>query len=121
MPELLILGGGALIVVVDLLFNIVLDWYFIDAVTWMLPAAAALTFVLSRFLGRALPMDYTKLLILAGVFLGAIGVRDLVWDVVVLARRSRVSVEFILPAFLLYVGIVLVFLGAWRLWRGRAA
>jgi len=118
----MILGGGLLIVVVDLTFNIVLDWYFIDAATWTLAAAALLTVVLFRFMNMALPVDYTKLLVLAGVFLGAIGVRDLVWDVIVLARRSSAaSVEYLLPALGLYVGIALVFLGAWRLWRGRTA
>ena len=120
--ELMILGGSLLILVVDLVFSIVLDWYFIDELTFLLAAVALIAVVMTRFLRMSLPVDYSLLLVGSGLLLGVLGVRNLVWDLFIVGRRSSAQdVEYLLPALLLYVGIALVFFGAWRLWRGRTA
>jgi hypothetical protein len=116
--ELLIAGGGALIVLTDIVFAL-LGPYSFSNVIWTAGAVALVAVLLVRFGRMTLPFRYEAVLVMAGLVAVLGGVRDLLYDLRFIPGRS-LEVTYYLGMVGLYVGVVLMGLGAWMLWR-RAA
>jgi hypothetical protein len=117
--ELLIAAGSLIILAVDLVFGVLGDYGFSNII-W---AAAAASLILILANGRARRMSFSRptyegmLLVLAALAL-AMGVRELIADVVFIPGRN-LSATFWLGFVGLYAGIAIMAFGAWRLWSAR--
>jgi hypothetical protein len=117
--ELLIAAGSLIIVAVDLVFGVLGDYGFSNII-W---AAAAASLILILANGRAQRMSFSRqtyegmLLVLAALAL-AMGVRELIADVVFIPGRN-LGATFWLGFVGLYAGLAIMAFGAWRLWSAR--
>jgi hypothetical protein len=114
--ELLVGGGALLIVLGELVFGVVTRDYSLGQLPWAL-AAVALIVVALRATGRSFPAADT-ILIVAGLAMALIGVRDLLYDV---RDLSGESTTWYLGFVAYYVGVALMAAGAWMVWRKRPA
>jgi hypothetical protein len=114
--EMLVGGGALLIVVAELVFGVVTRDYSLGQLPWAL-AAIALIVVALRATGRTFPAHET-ILIVAGLTMAVIGVRDLLYDV---RSLSGESTTWYLGFVAYYLGVVLMAVGAWMVWRRRPA
>jgi hypothetical protein len=114
--ELLVGGGALLIVVGELVFGVVTRDYSLGQLPWAL-AAIALIVIAVRASGRTFPA-YDTILVVAGLAMAVIGVRDLLYDVRSLTGEST---TWYLGFVAYYVGVALMAVGAWMVWRRRPA
>jgi hypothetical protein len=116
--ELYVLGGGLLVLVSDLVFDI-FGAYSFSHIIWAAAAAAILMVVLA---GRMSASARTARLLA----IGAVGValyataRNLLLDILFIPGRS-LDVTYFLGALALYVGVAVMAWGAYELWRSRSA
>lgn len=114
--ELLVGAGALLLVACDLIFGLITRDFSLGQLPWAL-AAIALLVVALRALGRTFPAHET-ILILTGLAIAVIGVRDLIYD---LRSISGESTTWYLGFVVYYLGVALMAAGAWILWRRRPA
>jgi hypothetical protein len=114
--ELLVGAGALLILIGELVFGVVTRDYSIGQLPWAL-AAVALIVVAVRASGRTFPASDT-ILVVAGLGMAVIGVRDLLYDV---RSLSGESTTWYLGFVVYYLGVVLMAVGAWMVWRRRPA
>lgn len=119
-PELLIVGGGLLILLVDIIFGMFGPFSFSNII-WVAAAVAVVAAVLVRFGRMTLPFPYESLLVAAGFLAALSGVRDLIYDLLFISRPGGASTGYMLGAVGLYLGVALMAVGAWLLWRRRPA
>jgi hypothetical protein len=113
----LLLGAGALLIVAgELIFGVVTQDFSLGQLPWAI-AAIALIIVALRVTGRSFPA-YETILVLAGLSMAVIGVRDLLYD---LRNLSGESTTWYLGFVAYYVGIALMAAGAFISWRKRPA
>ena len=116
--ELYVLGGGLLVLLSDLVFD-VFGAYSFSHIIWAAAAAAILMVVLA---GRMSTSGRTARLLA----IGAVGValyataRNLLLDLLFIPGRS-LDVTYFLGAAALYVGVAIMALGAWEMWKTRSA
>lgn len=116
----LLVGAGALILVVgDLIFGLVTRDYSLGQLPWAV-ALVALVAILLHLRGMNLPVSYEGILVLAGLTIALIGVRDLLYDLRYLSG-NQVDVTYYLGMLAYYLGVVLMAVGAWMVWRRRPA
>lgn len=113
--ERLIALSAALILLVDLLGNIILEDYSFSRIVWIAALLIVVAVVLRRFRDAALPMDYTWLMIVLGFIAGAVIARELVANLgnSYLDRGGGGRVLF---ALLLYTAGALALVGTTLLW-----
>ena len=117
--ELLVLAGSVVLVVGDLIFGLVTRDYSLGQLPWAI-ALVALVAILLHLRGMNLPVSYEGILVLAGLTIALIGVRDLLYDVRYLSG-NKVDATYYLGMLAYYLGVVLMAVGAWMVWRRRPA
>ncbi len=116
--ELYVLGGGLLVLLSDLVFDIFGSYSF-SHIIW----AAALAAMLMVVLGGRMSSSGRTARLLA---IGAVGValyataRNLLLDILFIPGRG-LDVTYFLGAVALYVGVAVMAWGAYELWRSRSA
>jgi hypothetical protein len=116
--ELMVGGGALLVALADILFGIVAQDYFVGSVAWTLATVTLVAIVGARFMNMALPLALETILVLGGLAAGLNGVRDLLLD---LRALNNYGTTDYLGMVFYYVGVALMFLGAWMLSRRRPA
>jgi hypothetical protein len=121
--EIFIAAGALLILITDVVF-VIFGSYSFSNVIW---AAAATSLVLVLTHGRVAMMgwavsNYSTLLSLGVLVAVLVAIRELVRDLIAVSGAlGGISVGFLLGMVGLYVGVVLMALGGWQLWKGRSA
>lgn len=119
MAQLLVVGGAALIVVVDLILGVLLREYSAPSVAWAGAAAILLAFLASR-MSSALPFRYETALLIVAAVVAAVLVRNFVIDLLVFLRPPvGLSAPVMLGLVLYALAGAAMAWGAWQLWRGR--
>lgn len=118
--ELMAVGGALLVLITDVVFG-VFGPYSVGSVNWTAAGFVVVAALIVRFMHMTLPLAYETILIVAGFIAAINGVRDLVYDVLNVTSPGNTPITYILGMVLLYVGLALMFVGAWMLWRGRRA
>ena len=117
--ELLVGAGALLIVLGELIFGLVTRDYSLGQLPWAV-AAIALIAIILRLVGRTLPGSHEGILVLAGLVMAVIGVRDLLYDLRYLSGNS-VDATYYLGMLAYYAGVALMAAGAFLLWRKQPA
>jgi hypothetical protein len=117
--ELFVAAGALLIVLADVLFGLVAQDYYVGSLPWTIATVTLLAIAALRFLNwGAMPFSHEGILVMAGLAVGLNGVRDLLIDV---RSLNNYNTTDYLGMLFYYAGVVLMFLGAWMLWRRRTA
>lgn len=116
--ELMIAGGALLLVLVELIFGIITRDYSLGQLPWAIATVTLLAVLGPRLARISLPMSSETIAVMAGITIAFVGVRDLAYD---LRSLSGASATFMLAMVGYYLGVVLMAVGAWMLWRGRRA
>ena len=119
--ELMIAGGALLLVLVELIFGIVTRDYSIGPLPWAIATVTLLAVLGPRLARISLPMSSETIIVMAGITIAFVGVRDLAYDLRSISGPSGASATFMLAMVGYYLGVVLMAVGAWMLWRGRRA
>jgi hypothetical protein len=118
LPTLLVVGGAALLVLMDLVFGVILREYWLDTVIWVAAALVLVVFFVARR-GMQLPVSTSSLMIFLGAVIGVAGARELLASALSIVQRPGAWDGPDLIAFAGYaIGVVAVAVGAWQLWRG---
>ncbi|HUG47468.1 MAG TPA: hypothetical protein VMP67_03545 [Candidatus Limnocylindria bacterium] len=119
MAQLLVVGGSALLVLIDLVFGLILREYSLAYVIWGAAALILLAYFAGRS-GRAMPFRYESVLIGLGLVVAVVGAREIAGSLLSILRSAGAWDAPELLAFAGYVvGIVAVGWGTWQLWRGQ--
>jgi hypothetical protein len=114
----LLIGAGALLIILgELVFGVLADEYFIGQFPWAI-AALAVILVGMGMTGRVLPNWAEMVLVLVGLTMAVLGVRDLLFDLRSLSNYGAVDY---LAMVAYYGGIALMAAGAWMIWRKSPA
>ena len=116
--ELMIAGGALLLVIVELIFGIATRDYSIGPLQWAIETVTLLALLGPRLARISLPISSETIAVMAGITIAFVGVRDLVYELRDLAGASAM---FYVAMVGYYVGVALMAVGAWMLWRGRRA
>ena len=114
--ELLVGAGALLIVLGELVFGLVTQDFSLGQLPWAI-AAIVLIVVALRATGRSFPASDT-ILVLAGLAMAVIGIRDLLYD---LRNLGGESATWYAGFVVYYLGIALMAAGAFMVWRKRPA
>jgi hypothetical protein len=118
--QLLIVGGAAVLVVVDLLFGVLLREYFIGDAMWLGAGGILLAFLVGRRMPNMLPMAYERVLLVGGLIVAIVGARGIIFDVVSLVRSPSAWNAMEIIGLLAYIAAVLaVAWGVWQLAKGQ--
>jgi hypothetical protein len=113
----LIVALGALIVLATDLVFVVFGDYSFSSVTWAASAVALVAVLLRRYLPAVLAENYAAVVFVAAGVAVLMSIRDFVVDIVFIPGRS-LDVTFFLGMVGLYVGVIVMAFGAWRMMRG---
>jgi hypothetical protein len=116
--ELIMLAGGAAIVVLDILLWFVSGYSF--SVIILAGAALAVVLILLRSkLTSGLATNYTALLLVIAIVVAFMGARNLILDVLNLGRGSGLgtSAMYLLGMLVVAGGSAAIAFGGWQLWR----
>jgi hypothetical protein len=116
------MGGGALIVVLSDLAFALFGSYFYSSVVWTAAAFVVFAaFFSTRFPAAVAP--HRMWLMLAATVVGALSaVRDMANSLMLLATNTApLDVSYLLGMIGMSVGVVLMIIGASRIWRGEAS
>jgi len=114
--EMLVGAGALLIVGGELIFGLVTQDFSLGQLPWAI-AAIALILVALRATGRSFA-SYETILVLAGLAIAVVGVRDLLYD---LRSLSGEATTWYLGFVVYYLGVALMAAGAFMTWRKRPA
>ncbi|CAN5833936.1 hypothetical protein BH24CHL6_BH24CHL6_13130 [soil metagenome] len=118
LAQLLIVGGAALIVALDLILGVVLRLYSAPAVVWAASATILLAFFLSRRAPALLPARYQTLLILLAAVVALVAARSLLVDVFAFLRPPLgLSATGMLGLLAFSGAAALMAWGAWQMSR----
>ena len=116
--ELLVGGGALLIILADLIFGLVTRDFTVGQLPWAIATVVVFAIVALRMMGRTLPMDHQTILVMAGVAMAFVGVRDLLYDLRSIAGETA---TYLLGALVYYAGAALMAAGAFMSWWRRTA
>lgn len=120
LSQLLIVGGAAVLVVIDLVLGLVLREFFIGDAMWLGAAGILLAFAVGRRAPGLLPMAYERVLLVGGLIVAIVGARGILFDVVSLVRSPSAWGAMEIIGLLGYIVAVLaVAWGVWQLARGN--
>jgi hypothetical protein len=118
--EMFILGGAALLFLVDLILGVLLDARYIGDVIWLLAAITLVVAFIQRRSPRLLPASYETILLILGALVAVSAVREIVVDLLFFLRPpAGASIAFVLRLVGLVVGAGAMGWGAWLLARSR--
>lgn len=119
LAQLLVVGGSALLVAVDLVFGLFMREYSLSHAIWGGAALTLLAYLANRR-GVALPFRYESVLLALGAVVAVVGLREIAGAAMSILRAPGAWDGPDLLAFLGYaVGVVAVGWGTWQLLRGR--
>jgi hypothetical protein len=115
----LLVGLGALIVIVgDVIFSI-FGPYGYSNVVWACAALALVTVVFGARLPAPIANNQVAVIGVAALIAVLMSLREIVNDVAFLSTPGGVAPTYFLGALSIYGGVVLMAVGAWRLTRGQ--
>jgi hypothetical protein len=112
----LMMGGGALVILLaDLVFGVFGDYGF-SAVIWGSAAVVVIAVAMRRLFKWGFGTGYETILVVATLLAVLATIRNLILDVLFVPGRN-LDITYFLGALTLYVGVALMAVGAWRMLR----
>jgi len=120
LSQLLIVGGAALLVLVDLVFGVLIRDYYVADVVWVPAALIVVAFVVNRRGMASLPFRYESVLLGLSLIIIVGGVRDALIGLLSIAQSPTAwNALEIISHLALTAAVVAIAWGAWQLWRGQ--